>query len=290
MALPATELTIPQVVSTGRIAMVLPAETPVASGVFCVPVETSTGKLSVIEVITLQSKKNFAFAVQLSTGKLSLALQCVRSIADNFDRANRAEGEGLGYIWYGTAPLLHIVDNKGELTVNMGASANKSDYNIVYCPLCFVDHLVTADIALNIIAAINHWFLRWELRARAEEPTFHGGIHYGGRFNINTQEGNRFIIYRWRGGIVQLYNSGFDFGDLGPQTFEVKDAPPPPHPDAGKVYLEYDANGTGSGRVIDNDPILTGHYVGIGAWATTGATGVFNGALTFNNFLAVAAP
>lgn len=77
MALASGDFTIPHRTSTNRLAVVRPVLIPSASGKLCVPVELSTGELSLIEVKTAQVDDEFAFPVRLSNGALALVREAV---------------------------------------------------------------------------------------------------------------------------------------------------------------------------------------------------------------------
>lgn len=207
---------------------------------------------------------------------------CVHSFADDFDRANTAEGESLGGRWR-PQPLVHIDTNKAQLDFSLGANDAKSETAVRNATrLCFLDQRLQATIAESIGTDTGANNRNWYLRGRETQGRGGPSNSYVGHLEQGGGGGGRTIrIERARGGTVVLYLSGGDEGELGAQTFDIIDGT---GGDAGKVSLEYTGNGEGSGVVLDTDPIFYGYFFGIGLRAQTQAGGALIGSITQDDF------
>ena len=138
MALGNNELTIPHPVSTGRLAVVQPAVLPVDTDVLCVPVETSTGRISVVGVVPARSDDKLAFPAMVSTGKVALVRQCVNEIHETFT----------GNQYPLSDPWEHVGDvfkAGGFAQINVDGS-NEEGFPTYIFPVCHADQKGTLAI------------------------------------------------------------------------------------------------------------------------------------------------
>ncbi len=207
MVLGNNELTIPHPVSTGRLAVAILAVTPQLTDSLCVPVEVSTGRLSLIKVVLAQETDKIGFAAIFSTGKLAMVTQCVNEIHETFtgnENPLSDPWEAVGDVFKAGGLAQIVVDGSNE-------QGNPIHIN----PVCHSDQKCT----LAITSFTHFAQLRVYMRRRAG-----GGETWFVRWEANSDSTKgRVSLLKTLGGVTTIEaDSGFNAAFLTPGYIEGK--------------------------------------------------------------------